>query len=55
MKIKEFIDNYNVTLPIVRIQDDVYLIGANRATLKLEQNQLYVRSGLQFEPLKEYI
>ena len=45
-EIKELINSQKITVPIVRIKEDVYLVGANQSTLKLEQGELFVRSGL---------
>lgn len=54
-RIKVFIVQYHLMIPVVHIKDRLYLIGCNRMTCELTRDQLMVRVGGGYERFEEYV
>ena len=44
-----------ITIPIIHIKDNLYLIGSQRMNIKLERNQLMVRVGGGYQKFEDYV
>ena len=55
LRIKFYIVEYRLLIPIVHIKDRLYLIGCNRMTCELTRDQLMVRVGGGYERFEEYV
>ena len=51
----EMIKMHNITIPILHIKDRLYLIGPNRMTCNVIQDNLMVRVGGGYEKFSEYV
>jgi hypothetical protein len=53
--IKNCINDYNITFPILHIQEELYLVGAKRVKIYMRDGQVLCRVGGQMQNLKEYV
>ena len=48
-------NNYDETVPIIRVKAGIYLIGNRRVTAKILNVNLVVRIGGGYSSIKEYV
>ena len=53
--VKNCINDYNITFPIVHIQEKLYLVGTKRVNIYMRDGQVLCRIGGKYQNLKEYV
>ena len=53
--IAHYIDEMNITIPIIWIKDNYYLIGSQRLICEIRRNCLLLRVGGGYESFQEYV
>jgi hypothetical protein len=53
--IAQYIDEMNITIPIVWIKDNFYLIGSQTLICEIKRNCLLIRIGGGYESFQEYV
>ena len=50
-----YINELNLTIPIVQIKDSLYLIGCNRCSCIIKRDQLLIKKGGGYEKFETYV
>lgn len=53
--IARYIVEHSITIPIIWIKKDLYLIGSNRLSCELKRDTLMLRVGGGYEKFEEYV
>lgn len=53
--IKAIIDANEITIPVIWIKGDLYLIGHQRMSCSIKRSRLMLRVGGGYEPFQEYL
>lgn len=53
--IKAIIDANGITIPVIWIKGDLYLIGHQRMSCSIKRSRLMLRVGGGYEPFQEYL
>jgi hypothetical protein len=54
-QIAQYIDEMNITIPIMWVKDTTYLIGCQRLICEIKRNCLLLRVGGGYESFQEYV
>ena len=53
--IQQAIREFNLTIPIVWIKEQLYLVGSSRSNLSIKRDKLMIKKGVSLEKFDEYV